>query len=243
MAGSKWNEEYLYVKINLYIAKRMYNIMKRKKLLNKAFVDKQYELNGKQKVVYYTFEEVIFGAGKNGKHIQRIFEKNGTSRLSEQQVKMLTGKTGVSENYFKQNENKIIEISSNITMADWKRLFNSKYHNNYFGVPYSDEYKTMETKIGTQIENLIAAFESSITEVNRRNNNETYSMYYYYKNGEKCKTYEEKDEIHALMNDIKKIKYENWISCKDKWSEYIEILSGQAELLKAMNKVNQYKNL
>lgn len=233
MAVDKDWEDYLYVKINLYICREIYNKLKPGNKLHNSFEsDVQKSNSNKRKKSHMTFEYAMDLGAENSNHIRRIFKSNGKSRLSDDDILKLTDRLAISEEYFKAGTKKMLEVPG-LSIEDWKFFFNSKYKNNIPNVSrIGRSVGTINDKIADLVKSNIFANYGSETEI--------YHIFWYYYKGEKYKGESVADKVKRIFEELHNLNYNDWIVCRKNWNEYIEVMNEQITLIKSIDVLEKH---
>lgn len=234
MAEDKNWENYLYVKINLYICRQIYNELKNGNRLHKVFEnDIQKNKSKKRKKSHKTFEYALGLGAENSNHIRRIFG-NGSSRLSKDDILKIASSLAVSEEYFKAGTKKMIEIPG-VSIDDWKFFFNTEYNNT---IPNVSKIGRSTDTIKEKIEDLA---KSSIFS-NYGQETEIYRIFWYYTKGETYKVESVADKVKRIFEELNNLNYNDWVQCRDSWNEYRDIMNEQIVLINSIDVIEKHIN-
>lgn len=227
-------EDYLYVKVNLYICREIYNKLKSGNRLHKSFEkDIQKSKSNKRKKSHMTFEYAMDLGAENSNHIRRIFG-NGNSRLSEDDILKITSRLAVSEEYFKAGTKKMIEIPG-LNIDDWKFFFNTAYKNN---IPNVSKIGRSTDTIGKKIIDLV---DSSVFS-NYGQETEIYHIFWYYTKGKTYKVESVTDKVKRIFEELHNLNYYDWIECRNNWNDYIEVMNEQIVLINSIDVLEKHIN-
>ena len=229
---NKWTdyENYIYVKINLYIMIEVYRGYRKRKLLHNKF-----KQNGSEKL-YIKINEVFgFGGAGNYTHFDRILKGYGNSRLSKEEVDKIVNTFAIGREWFEKGNKQYIEIPD-LTLEDWKYFFNKRYNNK---IPDCNNVSKQEIIID-RVEKAINDLIDSNIGKKPQISNPLYRMVYFFENGKKLSVNEEKRIIEATVQFLNEITISKWkIVDSEKRKEYSEVFQ---KLYKIMDSMDLYES-
>jgi len=216
-------ERYLNIKINTYILRRIYFLMKRQKNEKFHIINRKYKKWGM----------IVKGVTLNDVRINRIIWEDGDHGYAEY-VDTMAKAYHLSPEYFKV-DGKMLELKdfhgkSGITIKEW-REFLSWRGKQYYVENVSDGYvKRIEKKIDDNLKEIIKAyFDDSLSY-----EDPLYGVCYYYYKGEYFQGNDMKNLIKKKINDIMEISGGYWKDFEDhELEDIIKMLRDKSNSLDA----------
>ena len=184
---------------NVYIMKKIYDIVKSKKVIHNKFI----VINGKEeggKSRYKRWDSALgLNLGKN--RTKRILDSavtSGKSGLTSDEIKILKAKTNIEEYYFTLETNVLIPIV-NVDFNTWVDYFNN--------IKDKKKQYHINEMLELAVDNFLQG-EMDDSEI-------VYRLIYYYVNGKAYSNERRQDIIMKKIKAVAEVKPSEWIQCSE----------------------------
>ena len=233
------DEKFLGIKVNAYILKEVYRLMKNQKC-KEFIIEDDDKIRKRAK-----YESVACLLGITATKMDRIVTKNCKSMFTKEELARITSIFGISKEYFDIESSKVIPIAG-VTPEDWRVYFNV-FRNTHFEYTVrheDDELNLINNVVEMRINKCMSrAIADCFAEDMTRDSDVIYRIVFYYRYK---KTYNNEitlNRLNNVINDLDRVTGKEWEMLFDdnRLDEAIDIMEKQLEYVKALKIVKNHE--